>query len=170
MVFCHWQFGYLSFPKTYHFIHIFLLDLTGLIFQHLLTVLNIRTKNKTQYEIRLRTLQNIKKKKSTREIRSGWHGGQTIDKWKVKIWPRNDYPVMSALMTKVFKKLETCHFGSVSYIQEHLKISWAAIRKTWLEWPSSKSIQIVNGREGVEKREPSYSVRRNVNWYNHYGE
>ena len=63
------------------------------------------------------------------EIRSGWHGGQTIDKWKVKIWPRTDYPVMSALITKVFKKSETCHFGSIiSYIQEHLKTSWAAIK------------------------------------------
>ena len=24
--------------------------------------------------------------------------------------------------------------------------------------------------EGVEKREPSYTVGGNVNWYNHYGE
>ena len=23
--------------------------------------------------------------------------------------------------------------------------------------------------EGVEKREPSYTVGRNINWYNHYG-
>ena len=104
------------------------------------------------------------------EIHSGWHGGQTIDTWKVKIWPRNDNPVASALITKVFEKLETCHFGSISYIQKHLKISWATIRKTWLEWPSSKSIQTVNAGEGVEKREPSYTVSRNVNRYNHYGE
>jgi len=24
--------------------------------------------------------------------------------------------------------------------------------------------------EGLERREPSYTVGRNVNWYNHYGE
>ena len=31
------------------------------------------------------------------------------------------------------------------------------------EWPSSKSLQIINAREGVEKREPSYTVGGNVN-------
>ena len=32
-----------------------------------------------------------------------------------------------------------------------------------------KSLQITNAREGVEKRESSYTVGGNVNWYNHYG-
>ena len=32
-----------------------------------------------------------------------------------------------------------------------------------------KSITI-NAGEGVEKREPSYTVGENVLWYNHYGE
>ena len=36
--------------------------------------------------------------------------------------------------------------------------------------PSSKSLQTVNAREGVTKREPSYNVGGNVNWYNHYAE
>ena len=38
------------------------------------------------------------------------------------------------------------------------------------EWPSSKSLQTVNAREGVEKRAPSYTVGGNVNWYSHYGQ
>ena len=38
------------------------------------------------------------------------------------------------------------------------------------EWPLLKSVQIINGREGVEKMEPSYSVGGNVNWYSYYGE
>ena len=38
------------------------------------------------------------------------------------------------------------------------------------EWPSLKSLQIINAGEGVEKREPSYTVGRNVNWCSHYGE
>ena len=38
------------------------------------------------------------------------------------------------------------------------------------EWPLSKSVQIINGREGVEKMEPSYSVGGNVTWYSYYGE
>ena len=37
------------------------------------------------------------------------------------------------------------------------------------EWPSSKSLQTVNAGEGVEKREPSYAVGRNISWCNHYG-
>ena len=37
------------------------------------------------------------------------------------------------------------------------------------EWPSSKSPQIINAGEGVEKREPSCIIGGNVNWYSHYG-
>ena len=31
------------------------------------------------------------------------------------------------------------------------------------------SLLSTNAGEGVEKREPSYTVGGNVNWYNHYG-
>jgi len=47
--------------------------------------------------------------------------------------------------------------------------------KTWCstshqsEWPSLISPQRANSGEGVKKREPSYTVGGNVNWYNHYG-
>ena len=34
---------------------------------------------------------------------------------------------------------------------------------TWSEWPSSKNLQTINAGEGVEKREPSCIVGRNVN-------
>ena len=37
------------------------------------------------------------------------------------------------------------------------------------EWPSSKTLQIINAGEGVEQREPSYTVGGNVNWFSHYG-
>ena len=37
------------------------------------------------------------------------------------------------------------------------------------EWPSSKSLQIINTGERIEKRELS-TVGGKVNWYNHYGE
>ena len=33
-----------------------------------------------------------------------------------------------------------------------------------------KSLQTINAGEGVEKREPSYTVAGNANWYRHYGE
>ena len=38
-----------------------------------------------------------------------------------------------------------------------------------LEWPSLTSQQIKNAGEGVEKKDHSYTVGGNVNWYNHYG-
>ena len=33
-----------------------------------------------------------------------------------------------------------------------------------------KNLQTINAGEGVEKREPSYTVGGSVNWYRHYGE
>ena len=45
-----------------------------------------------------------------------------------------------------------------------------AVRYHWSEWPSSKCLQTINAGEAVEKREPSYTVAGNVNWYNYYGE
>ena len=33
-----------------------------------------------------------------------------------------------------------------------------------------KNLQAINAGDGVEKREPCYTVGGNVNWYNHYGE
>ena len=37
------------------------------------------------------------------------------------------------------------------------------------EWPLLKSLQTISTGEGMEKREPSYTVGGNVNWYNYYG-
>ena len=37
------------------------------------------------------------------------------------------------------------------------------------EWPSSKSLWTINAEEGMEKRQPSYTVGGNVNWYSHHG-
>ena len=33
-----------------------------------------------------------------------------------------------------------------------------------------KNPQTINAGEGVERREPSYTVGGNVNWYNYHGE
>ena len=41
---------------------------------------------------------------------------------------------------------------------------------TGQKWPSSKYLLTINAGEGVEKREPSYTVGGNLNWYNHYEE
>ena len=38
------------------------------------------------------------------------------------------------------------------------------------EWLLSKSLQTINAGEAVEKKQPSYTVGGNANWYSHYGE
>ena len=48
------------------------------------------------------------------------------------------------------------------------KLQWDIISNQW-EWPSSKSTQTTNAGEGVDKRECSSTVGRNVNWYSHNG-
>ena len=47
------------------------------------------------------------------------------------------------------------------------KLQWD-ITSHQSEWPTSKSLQTINSREGVEKREHSCTVGGNVNWYSHY--
>ena len=46
--------------------------------------------------------------------------------------------------------------------------------ETTVRYPTTrhhrKSLQIINTEEDVEKKELSYTVRRNVNWFSHYGE
>ena len=37
-------------------------------------------------------------------------------------------------------------------------------------WLLSKSLQTINAGEGAVKREPSYTVGGNANYYSHYGE
>ena len=49
----------------------------------------------------------------------------------------------------------------------HTKLQWG-ITSQLSEWPSSKNLQTINAGEGVEKRESSFTVGGNVNWYSHY--
>jgi len=49
------------------------------------------------------------------------------------------------------------------------KPQWGIISRR-SEWPPSKSLQTINTGEGLEKREPSYTVGGNAYWCSHYGE
>ena len=40
----------------------------------------------------------------------------------------------------------------------------------WSEWPLLKNLQIINAGEGMEEKEPTYTIGENVNSYSHYGE
>ena len=48
------------------------------------------------------------------------------------------------------------------------KLQWG-ITLHQSEWPSSKSLWIINAGESVKKREPSKAVGGNINSYSHYG-
>ena len=51
-----------------------------------------------------------------------------------------------------------------------IKIQDFTVHFTPIRMTISKSLQTIHAGEGVEKREPSYTVGGNVNWYSHYGE
>ena len=59
--------------------------------------------------------------------------------------------------------------GQYCSLLEKCKSKLQDISSHQSEWPSSKSLQTINVRDGVEKREPSCTVGRSVNWYSHYG-
>ena len=57
---------------------------------------------------------------------------------------------------------------SISNYQRHANQNYV-ITSHQSEWPSSKSRQIINAGEGVERREPSCTVGGNVIWCSQYG-
>ena len=54
---------------------------------------------------------------------------------------------------------------STSLIIRDMQIKTTTMRYTshQSEWPSAKNLQTINAGQGVEKREPSYTVGGNVN-------
>ena len=52
---------------------------------------------------------------------------------------------------------------SLSHVRLFATPWTAACQASWLEWPSSKSLQTINAGEGVEKRECSCTVGGNTN-------
>ena len=60
---------------------------------------------------------------------------------------------------------------STSLIIREIQIKTTiSIISHWSEWTLSKNLQTINAREGMEKREPSYTISGNANCYSHYGE
>ena len=93
------------------------------------------------------------------------------DFWKGRNLSRRSvlhFPASTALVTS---RLLTQSMFSIQFPIKcfPLKLQWG-INSLWSERPSSKSLQIINAREGVEKEESSYTVGENVHWNSHYAE
>ena len=56
--------------------------------------------------------------------------------------------------------------GCESYESGKMNVSSSSLRSSLLKHEQ----KIMNAGEGMEKREPSYTVGGNVNWYSHYEE
>ena len=58
---------------------------------------------------------------------------------------------------------------STSLIIRETQIKTMRYRLTWVRMAIIKNLHTISTGEIVEKREPSYTVDGNVNWYSHYG-
>ena len=61
-------------------------------------------------------------------------------------------------------------YSTLLIIREmQIRTTMVGITSHQSEWPSLKTLQVTNAGEDVEKREPSYTVGENANWYSRYG-
>ena len=58
---------------------------------------------------------------------------------------------------------------NITNYQRNANQNYSEVSPHQSEWPSLKSLQIINAGEGVKKKEPSYTVGGNVNWCSSYG-
>ena len=84
--------------------------------------------------------QYIKKKNQTPQSENGQETEIDISSEKIYRWPRG-----------------TWERGSILLVIRKMKIK-TTMASHWSEWPSSKSLQIINVGEGIERRQPLYTV------------
>ena len=76
-------------------------------------------------------------------------------------------PQLESDLWEVCKKYQKISKHLVNKIIGHCGTMLIFLTKVTI---SNKSLQAINAGEGVEKRESSYTVGGNANYYSHYGE
>ena len=67
-----------------------------------------------------------------------------------------------------YRWLKHTYIAQHCSVLEKCKSVWG-ITSYQSEWSSSKNLQTMNTGDGVEKKEPTFTVGRKVDWYSHYG-
>ena len=115
---------------------------------------------------------------------SKWNSWQRIKLKNIQAVHATQYQKNKQPSQKVGKELNRYFSkGDINMANKHMKIAQhhSLLEKCkskpqrWIiscqsGWLSSKSLQTINAREGVEKWEPSYTLDGNAYWCSHYGE